>query len=149
WKASVFTPEGRDAIISADSAVLGRIALTAAARPLDLAWRGVSLQNLGSTVYVSQAAASQPALSQPAGGSPAITTDNYTVAGAELTFHGQFNLVPLQITAGVAMRLPHGEDAGTQRTQFYVNLGGAAVDQVSARWQDPSTVAPTPTPPTP
>ena len=143
WNASVFTPEGRDAIISADSAVMGRVALTGAARPLDLSWRGMSLQNAGSTAYVSQAAASQTGLSQAAGGSPAITADNYTVAGAELTLQVKFNLLPLNITAGVAVRLPHGEDAGARRTQFYVNLGGAAVDQVSVRWQDAPMVTST------
>jgi hypothetical protein len=129
WRAPTFAPEGQDAIIAADGAILGRLSMTAAAPPLDVAWRGLSLQNMGSRVYVSQAAA---VVGSTGSVGANASSDNYTVAGAELQFRGKFNLVPLQVTAGVAVRLPHGDNAGPRRTQFYVNLGGAAVDQVSA-----------------
>ncbi|HKK48730.1 MAG TPA: hypothetical protein VJ932_06505, partial [Alkalispirochaeta sp.] len=127
WRASPFNPEGRHAIITSDSAVLGRLAVAAAAPPLDIAWRGFSLHHIGARGYVSQAAL----------GSDTFTSENYTVAGAELQLHGQFNLIPLEVTTGVAIRLPHGVDAGSRRVQFYFNLGGAAVDQVSDRFVTP------------
>ncbi|MEX2445014.1 MAG: hypothetical protein WD492_15540 [Alkalispirochaeta sp.] len=130
WRAPTFAPEGAGAIVVADAAALGRVALTVAAPPLDIAWRGLSLQNVGSSLYVSQAAGLDDTAGRSAG-MAAVAGDNYSVAGAELTLHGQFNLVPLQLTAGVAVRLPHTDGAGPRRTQFYLNLGGAAVDQVS------------------
>ncbi|MFW5695083.1 MAG: TolB family protein [Alkalispirochaeta sp.] len=132
WRATVFAPEGAGAIEAADTALLGRVALTGALRPLDIAARGISLQDVGGVLYTAHAAAVNAGASGSTGLQDAtLTADNHAVAGLEVTVHGQFNLIPLQITAGVALRLPYSSDAGERRTQFYVNLGGAAVEQVS------------------
>jgi hypothetical protein len=121
WRAGPFEPEGDGAIVSADLAWLGRAAVSVAAPPLDAAWRSFALQTIGASIFLEQGA--------DAGGSP----DNHSLVGAELTTGVLFNIAPLQITAGVVARLPHGEEAGDPAIRYYLRLGGVAVDQVSTR----------------
>mgnify|MGYP006276631845 CR=1 FL=1 len=116
WRGPFFEPQGSGAIESAEVAGLGRLSLDLALWPLDAAWRGAAVQQLALALYGEQALS----------GSGKI--DNYTVAGAEIVSALQFNIVPLTLTAGVALRIPHGGEA--YEYQFYLRLGGTAVEQV-------------------
>jgi hypothetical protein len=120
WSAGSFDPEGEGAIVDADLAWMGRTAVSIAAPPLDVAWRSFALQRIGGSMYLEQ--------SVDGAGAP----DNHSLVGAELTGGFFFNIAPLEITAGVVARLPHGPEAGDPTLRYYLRLGGVAVDQVSA-----------------
>jgi hypothetical protein len=127
WRGGSFDPEGEDAIVTADHAWLGRTTVSIAAPPLDAAWRSFAVQTIGASMYLEQGADGE--------GSP----DNHSLLGAELTAGFLFNIVPLQLTAGVVARLPHGTEAGNPALRYYLRLGGVAVDQVST---EPGPLAP-------
>ena len=118
WTADPFPAEGVGALGATDVAYLGRVALRVPAPALDAVWRGFALRQAGASFFASQAFGDDG------------TADNYSVAGAQLTADVRFNLIPLQISAGAAVRLPHADTAGSRRVQFFVRLGGLAVDAV-------------------
>ncbi len=52
--------------------------------------------------------------------------DNHAVAGLDALWGLRFNMVPLSVTSGVALRLPHDADAGAREVQIYIRIGGEA-----------------------
>lgn len=117
WTAPVFPPEGPGAIRAAELAGIARVALHLALPPLDAAWRGVALQTSGLSVYGSQAIDGNG------------RWDNNTVVGASYTADLRFNIVPLRLTAGAAVRLPH-YPGGDPALQAYLRFGGIAAEAV-------------------
>ncbi|MDA3947996.1 MAG: hypothetical protein PF508_02120, partial [Spirochaeta sp.] len=91
--------------------------------PVDAAARGVATSGGAVTLYAEQLVA-------PGGGTGMVELDNHTVVGTELAADLYFNTIPLRLTGGVAIRLPHNR-GGAQEMLVYLNLGGLAAEQVS------------------
>lgn len=121
YSGATFSPEGTNALENTDYAWLGNLSLGIALPPADAAWRGFSVQQTGLRLFVEQAA------------DGTLRPDNHSLLGLELRSTLQFNLIPLVLRGGATVRIPHTTDAGPARLQFFLGLGGAAIDQVSER----------------
>ncbi len=120
WSGNRFDPEGGGALTTAESALLGRLALRLSSPPVDWARRGLATTGAGLALYVEQSAG----LTGVAGETgPGWYPDNYTVTGAEVQVNLFFNLVPIEVTGGVAFRVPHDDDGGDRDMQLYLRLG--------------------------
>jgi hypothetical protein len=135
YRGGGFSPDGRGAVTDTRHALLGRLTVSMDLGPYDAAWRGLAGSGSALTAYLEQLALpGRGVFSTDEGTEPLdgfLTPDNHTVAGAELATDIYFNTIPLRLTGGVALRLPHTADAGGRDVQFYISLGGSAVDQVS------------------
>ncbi|MCG8478084.1 MAG: hypothetical protein MI724_03240 [Spirochaetales bacterium] len=120
WNGDRFDPEGTDALTAAESALLGRLAMNLSSPPVDRARRGLATTGAGLALYVEQSAG----LTGVAGeDGPGLYLDNYAVTGAEVQADLFFNLVPFEVTGGVALRMPHEAGGGDQDVQLYLRLG--------------------------
>lgn len=139
--AGRFDSDGNNAIVSAPNALLGRVAISVDLGPYDAAYRGVGSSASLFSLFVEQAAvpgeatvADRPegqTIGQERSDWRALRSDNYTILGTSLGVDLFFNTIPIRLTGGIALRVPHPGGGGTSAVRFFLNLGGIAADRVS------------------
>jgi hypothetical protein len=141
YRSGGFDPAGTGALAAGYHGALGRLEARIDLGPYATAARGFASSGGAVTAYIEQAGVFGPArvvsdydedrgVLNTRDTSGAFRWENHSVAGIEIASDLYFNMVPLRVTLGGAMRLPHGGDAGEREIQVYLNLGGFAVDQV-------------------
>ncbi|MFW6228453.1 MAG: hypothetical protein ACOC2V_03255, partial [Alkalispirochaeta sp.] len=121
--------------------VFGRLEARIDLGPYAAAARGFASSGSALSAYVEQAGVFGPArivsvYDEDRGVVETKATDrgfrweNHSVAGIEIAADLYFNTIPLRVTLGGAMRLPHDADAGEREYRIYLSLGGLAVDEV-------------------
>lgn len=126
YRAGRFDPDGDDALASASGAALGRLELLLPLGLYDGAWRGGSIHRLGTAFYLEQEAA-LTAATHIDGTDADLEPGNFTVPGLELVADLAFNAIPFRVRAGLAVRVPHGEEGGSNEMTVYFrvdNIGG-------------------------
>ncbi|TVR68560.1 MAG: hypothetical protein EA427_10110 [Spirochaetaceae bacterium] len=111
YRSGGFTEKKR-----ADTAGLGRIEIRVPLGLHDAAWRGFATTGSGIGVYLEQAVAGM----------------DYAVTGMEVTMDLFFNMVPLRMTGGAALRVPHPGSAVEEDWLLYLRLGGPGADVLRA-----------------
>jgi hypothetical protein len=131
-----FSPAGESAITDTRQTLLGRLSFSLDMGPYDVAWRGLAGSGSALTLYLEQLAALGDAHTTNGDTTTTrnnpIIPDNHSVAGFEVAADIYFNTIPLRLTGGIAMRLPHTTDAGPHDVQFYLTLGGITTQYLPA-----------------
>lgn len=110
-------------------ALIGRVALEQPILLLDSAWRGFALTSLGVAAYLEQSAV-LAGLDGPAPAEAELTPVRAYAVGAELNADLWFNSLPLRVSAGAALAVPHPGSEGSPRLTVLLSLGGSGVDRV-------------------
>jgi len=141
YRSGGFGTAGTGGLDGGHHGVFGRLEARVDLGPYAAAARGFASSGGAVTAYIEQAGVFGPARivsdydedrgvveTRDSGG--AFRWENHSVAGVEIASDLYFNMIPLRVTAGGAVRLPHDGAAGDREVLFYLNLGGFAVDQV-------------------
>ncbi|TVQ36064.1 MAG: hypothetical protein EA384_15100 [Spirochaetaceae bacterium] len=92
---------------------LGRMTLRMPLGVYDAAWRGLGSTGSGVALYLEQGGAADER---------SVTPTASSVAGIELTTDLRFNTLPIQFTAGAAVRLPHPDGVSDHAWVAYLRL---------------------------
>lgn len=126
----------------ADLGWLGRMELRMPLGIHDAARRGVAVTGSGLALYLEQGGAvtggelsgSNPGDDSSSGNDdPTLVPADFAVAGAEFALDLFFNMIPLRVTTGTAVRLPHPGSSVNRDWLFYLRLGGPVAEVVGDR----------------
>ncbi|MFP4151324.1 MAG: TolB family protein [Alkalispirochaeta sp.] len=141
YRGGGFETVGSGALARGHHGVFGRLEARIDLGPYAAAARGVASSGSALSAYVEQAGVFGPArivsvydedrgVVETKATDPGFRWENHSVAGVEIAADLYFNTIPLRVTLGGAMRLPHDADAGEREYRIYLSLGGLAVDEV-------------------
>ena len=130
---SRFDEDGNNAIVSAPNALLGNATIGIDLGPYDAAYRSIASTGASLSLFVEQVAVPGKAtVADITDGEDAddqqiswgtLRSDNYTILGTTLSADLFFNWIPIRLTGGISVRVPHLGSEGTPDVQYFFNFG--------------------------